>query len=142
MRNPSGLTALLLTAAGAGALLAARAATSRTRSFDFRGKVVLITGGSRGLGLVLARALSKQGARLALCARDAEDLEAVRQELDAFTVPCDLRSQTQVDSMVSQVIAHFGQIDVLINNAGVMTVGPMETMTIEDYREAMDGNFW
>ncbi|MEJ7606608.1 MAG: SDR family NAD(P)-dependent oxidoreductase [Bryobacteraceae bacterium] len=132
-----------MTAAGAGAILATRGGARRT--FEFRGSTVLITGGSRGLGLVLARQFAREGARLALCARNAGELAAAQQQLpgaDVLSVPCDVTDQAQVEAMVQQVKSHFGQIDVLINNAGIMTVGPMENMTIDDYREAMDTNFW
>jgi short-subunit dehydrogenase len=107
----------------------------------------LITGGSRGLGLVLARELAREGARLAICARDANDLERAREGLEdggatVLAVPCDVTDQDGVEEMVRTVRDHFGQIDVLINNAGVIEVGPMEVMTVEDYEEAMKTHFW
>jgi short-subunit dehydrogenase len=139
--------ALLIAAAGAGALVAARALVRRARRYDVRGRVVLITGGSRGLGLVLARELAREGARLAICARDAKDLERAREELEAggatvLAAPCDVTDQDRVEEMVRAVRDHFGQIDVLINNAGVIEVGPMEVMTVADYEEAMKTHFW
>jgi len=136
-----------LLAAGAAALLGARALSRRIREFSFRGKVVLITGGSRGLGLVISRELADQGARLALCARDAEELERARGELTArgaevLTVPCDVTDRAQVDSLVEAVRARYGQVDVLINNAGKIQVGPLEVQTLEDFEEAMRIHFW
>src|SRR5919199_460360 len=95
----------------------------RERIYDLNGKTVLITGGSRGLGLVMARQLIQQGVRLAICARDAAELERARVELEqsggeVLTVSCDVRDRFQVDQMVSTVHDRFGAIDILINNAG------------------------
>jgi NAD(P)-dependent dehydrogenase (short-subunit alcohol dehydrogenase family) len=142
-----GREALMLAAVGAGALLAGRALARRRRAFDMRGKVVLITGGSRGLGLVLARELAHEGARLAICARDPVELERARADIahqggDAIAVPCDVTDKSQVKELVEIVQGHFGRIDVLINNAGVIQVGPVEVMTLEDYEEAMRVHFW
>lgn len=138
---------LLLAAAGVGALLAARTVLKRRREYDFRGKAVLITGGSRGLGLVLARELARAGARLAICARDPKELERAQTELqrmgaDVIAVPCDVTDRAQVNEMVSVVRRHFGKIDVLVNNAGVIQVGPIEVTTLDDYEEAMKTHFW
>src|SRR5919199_1818935 len=138
---------LLLTTAAAGALLAARAVVRARRAYDVRGKTVLITGGSRGLGLLLARELARQGARLAICARDAAELEGARADLaargaDVLAVPCDMTERAQVEKLVNDVRAHFGRIDVLINNAGVIQVGPIDVMTLEDYEQAMRTHYW
>ena len=73
--------ALLAGAVGLGALVAARAALRRWRAYDLRGKSVLITGGSRGLGLVLAREFAAGGARVAICARDRGELERAQMDL-------------------------------------------------------------
>lgn len=137
--------ALLWTAAGAGALLFARAQAAG--SFNFKGKVALITGASRGLGLLLARNLVMQGATVAICARDPEDLDQARMDLQqrggtVHSSVCDLRDRNDVERMVAEVVAEFGRIDVLINNAGIITVGPLEEMTLDDFTDAMDSNFW
>jgi NAD(P)-dependent dehydrogenase (short-subunit alcohol dehydrogenase family) len=138
---------LLLAAAGAGALLAARALYRRLTEYDLRGKTALVTGGSRGLGLVLARELTREGARVALCARDAEELERAVADLrergaEAFAFPCDVTDRRQVAEMVDVVTDRFGRIDVLINNAGIIQVGPLGVMTLEDFERAMDVHFW
>jgi short-subunit dehydrogenase len=138
---------LMLLAAGGGALLAARALARRANLFSFRDRAVLITGGSRGLGLVMARLLAGEGARLAICARDEQELERAREDLaglgaSALAIRCDVTDRAQVEEMVSRVEDHFGQIDVLINNAGVIEVGPMDVMTVRDYEEAMSTHFW
>ena len=138
---------LLLAAAGAGALLAARALYRRLTEYDLRGKTVLVTGGSRGLGLVLARELAREGARVAICARDAEELERAVADLrgrgaEALAFPCDVTDRRQVREMVEVVTDRFGGIDVLVNNAGIIQVGPLEVMTLEDFERAMAVHFW
>lgn len=138
---------LLLAAAGAGAYFGLRALARAARAFDLRGRVVLITGGSRGLGLVMAREFAGRGARLALCARDPDELQQAVGELqrdgaDVIGVPCDVTRREEVERMVGAVRRHFGRVDVLVNNAGVIEVGPMEVMTLDDYEEAMRTHFW
>src|SRR5690348_2837808 len=137
----------LIAAGVAGGVLAARAALRARRLYDLRGKVVLITGGSRGLGLVLARAFAYSGARIAVCARDAGEIERARGDLAArgievFSVSCDLTERVGVERLVREVRAHYGHIDVLVNNAGLIQVGPMDTMTPADYEEALRIHFW
>jgi NAD(P)-dependent dehydrogenase (short-subunit alcohol dehydrogenase family) len=147
---------VLITAGSLGFFLAGRAAIRRWRAYDLQDKVVLITGGSRGLGLVLARQIVRQGAHVAICARDAAELARAREELEmerallelrpdegqVLTVPCDITDREQVQAMVDDVQQHFGRINVLINNAGMIQVGPVELMTLEDYAEAMRVHFW
>ncbi|MBD1395583.1 SDR family NAD(P)-dependent oxidoreductase [Pontibacter sp. JH31] len=133
--------------AGAGALLAARAINRKLNAYNFKDKVVLITGGARGLGFVMARQLAREGARLVLCSRDEIQLENALMELagngaDVMVVPCDVTQQAQVQAMVNQVQSSFGSIDVLINNAGIITAGPLEEMTVKDFEEAMETHFW
>ena len=138
---------LLFGAVAASALLAARAAVRARRAYDLRGKTALVTGGSRGLGLVLARELAREGARLVISARDAAELERARTDLagrgaDVLAIQCDVTDRTQVDDMVRAARERYGRIDVLINNAGVIQVAPVEEMTLEDYEEAMRTHFW
>ena len=139
--------ALLLAGAGVGALLGMRAALRKRREFDFSGRTVLITGGSRGLGLVLGRELARAGARLSICARDPQELERARADLasrgaDVLAFPCDVTDRAQVQEWVRLSEARFGDVDVLINNAGVIQVAPVELMTLADYEEAMRIHFW
>ncbi|WP_337175635.1 SDR family oxidoreductase [Paludisphaera sp.] len=139
--------ALAVAAIGAGAVAAARAFARNRRMIHLGGRVVLITGGSRGLGLVTAREFAAQGARVAICARDADELERARVDLasrgaDVAAFTCDVTDQAQVDRLVADVLARFGRLDVLVNIAGIIQVGPFEETTLEDYEEAMLTHFW
>jgi NAD(P)-dependent dehydrogenase (short-subunit alcohol dehydrogenase family) len=119
----------------------------RTRRFPLKDRVALITGGSRGLGLVLARHLCAAGGKVALIARDAEELGRAKADLarrggSVLTIQCDLLDREQIRSAVRQIIDRFGKIDILINNAGIIEVGPLEHMTREDFERAMQLHFW
>ncbi|MCU1233240.1 MAG: short-chain dehydrogenase/reductase [Candidatus Solibacter sp.] len=119
----------------------------RGQSIELRGKVVLITGGSRGLGIALARAFAQEGARLALCARSKEELAVAKQDLsergaEVITIPCDVTDRGQVEHLVEAAVGHYGRLDVLVNNAGVIHVGPIDAMTVEDFEVAMNTMFW
>jgi len=110
--------------------------------FSFAGRSVVISGGSRGLGLVLASRLASQGARLALLARDSDELQRAVEQLnaiggEALGVVCDVRRQQEVDAAIEKVVTQFGTIDVLINNAGVIQVGPLDHMTVKDFEDAL-----
>lgn len=118
----------------------------RRRRYQLTGKTVVITGGSRGLGLALARALLHRGAKVALLARNADALQRAYESLrgmgQVFVRPCDVRDEDQVTEAIADVRQQFGQIDVLVNNAGIITVGPMNAMTAEEFRESLDVFFW
>src|SRR6266568_7235986 len=119
----------------------------RTARYSLRDKVVVITGGSRGLGLVLARQICAAGGKVALIARDAEELGRAKADLArrggaVLTLQCDLLDTAQIRSAVRQIIDHFGKIDILINNAGIIEVGPLAHMTREDFERAMQLHFW
>ena len=114
---------------------------------ELRGKTVLITGGSRGLGLALAEEFAQFGAKIAICARDEQELARARQQLEDLgavvcAVPCDVTKPEEVDNLISSVTRHMGGIDVLVNNAGVISVGPILSQKLEDFQEAMDVMFW
>jgi len=125
----------------------ATALWSRRSKMDLKGKVVLITGGSRGLGLALARGFAVEGSRIALCARSEEELERAAQDLsklnaEVITIQCDVSDRAQAERAVKSTLDHFGQLDVLVNNAGKIQVGPIHTMTVDDFESAMDVMFW
>lgn len=115
--------------------------------YNFANKVVLITGGSRGLGLVLAREFAERGARIAICARDRDELQRAKEDLESrgaevFDAICDVREQGEIETLVSDVRSRFGPIDVLVNNAGVIQVGPLDAQTQTDFEDAMRVHFW
>ncbi|MBD2716205.1 SDR family oxidoreductase [Microvirga sp. STR05] len=137
-----------LAAAGAGALLAAATLWSNRRgSYNLSGRVVLITGGSRGLGLILARQAATEGAKVAICARDADELERARQDLtqegaEVMTLVRDLTNATEVRTLVAEVQQQLGPVDVLINNAGIISVGALDHMEVRDYEDSLKVHFW
>jgi NAD(P)-dependent dehydrogenase (short-subunit alcohol dehydrogenase family) len=139
---------LLQTTAGLVAGAAAFAAAWRHASrLNLQGRTALVTGGSRGLGLAIARELGRLGAHVVLAARDAVELDAAREDLEARGVSvsvltCDLADRGEGRRIVDQVIADRGRIDILINNAGVIKVGPLEHMQTADFEEAMEIHFW
>jgi NAD(P)-dependent dehydrogenase (short-subunit alcohol dehydrogenase family) len=166
-----------------GAWLVGSSLARQRRKLNFNSKVVVITGGSRGLGLEMARILAQEGARVAILARNEPELELVRAELEitsklvrvrnlagredmpsgsrltsitsvlngpalagarsfVLAIPCDVGQREQVESAIRQVVDTFGTVDVLINAAGIIQVAPLEHLTVEDYRDAMDVHFW
>ena len=141
-------TFLIGLAAAAAAVFASRRLARSRHAIDFAGRVVVITGGSRGLGLVMARQFASEGARLVLLARDAGELDRARRLLEeesgasVTTIRCDTRRRAEVRAAVAQIFEKFTAIDVLINNAGVIQVGPADHMGHEDYENAMATHFW
>lgn len=132
---------------GAGVLTALTTWNKSRRTFDFKNKVILITGGARGLGLVLAREFAAQGAKIAICSRSGEELARAREELssggaEVFDAVCDVRAQAEVERLIEDVCMRFGRIDVLVNNAGVIQVGPLELQTQKDFEDSMAVHFW
>jgi NAD(P)-dependent dehydrogenase (short-subunit alcohol dehydrogenase family) len=114
---------------------------------SFRGQTVVITGGSRGLGLEMARLWTAEGAKVALCARSEEELSRAEEELirrggEVFTQAVDVTQKDQVERFISDVAGRFGAIDVLVNNAGIIQTGPVDCMTLADYEAAMQTHFW
>lgn len=125
----------------------ARHAWRRLGSIDFFDRSVVIFGGSRGLGLVIARQLAAEGARLTLVARDADELRRAREDLDedgttALTIVCDVRNRHEVEHAITETVRRQGGIDVLINDAGIIDVGPLDHMRLEDFENMMATHFW
>jgi NAD(P)-dependent dehydrogenase (short-subunit alcohol dehydrogenase family) len=110
--------------------------------FELGGKVALVTGGSRGLGLQIALGLGEMGAKIAICARLSEELAHAAKLLaergvDTFTVVCDLSKPEQVPGLVDAVIERYGCIDILVNNAGTSWGAPAEKMPLEAWDKVM-----
>ena len=135
-----------ITAAAAAWLLLPRKRPNRSR------QVVVITGGSRGLGLALAHRFGHAGDQLVLNARNQTELEQARDMLmdqgsvqsagDVLLVAADLTDPGQAANLIDRAFQHFGRIDVLINNAGIIEVGPIENQPLEAFTRAMDTNFY
>jgi NAD(P)-dependent dehydrogenase (short-subunit alcohol dehydrogenase family) len=143
--SKSHLNNIQVLAAGAG--LSAYGIYQELIKYSLRDKVVLVTGGSRGLGLEISRALVAKGAKVVLCARSSDQLSKAKAELrnlggNVISFTADITDRNHVNGLIKKTIEHFGRLDVLINNAGTIQVGPMENMTIEDYEKAMQTNFW
>ncbi len=129
---------------GAG-VLAGRALLRRGERLT--GRVVLVTGGSRGLGLAMARVLGDHGARLVICARDPVELEEARADLEGrgaevLAVTADVTVAADIERLVARTRERFGGLDVLINNAGIIQVGPLEHLSRQDFERAMAVMFW
>jgi NAD(P)-dependent dehydrogenase (short-subunit alcohol dehydrogenase family) len=127
------------------ALLRRRARSRRRLALD--GRVALVTGGSRGLGLLIARELGRFGARVVIVARDDAELGRALVDLEsrgvtATAIVADIALASDATRIVDDVILRYGRLDILVNNAGVITVGPLEHMTVADFVEAMDVHFW
>jgi NAD(P)-dependent dehydrogenase (short-subunit alcohol dehydrogenase family) len=135
-------------AAGVAAAFVGSRILRERRAIDFGGRVVVITGGSRGLGLVMARQLAARGARLVLLARDDRELDRAKRLLEeehrgeVIAIRCDVRRKADVREAVAQILERCGAVDVLINNAGVIQVGPLEHMQHADFENAMATHFW
>jgi len=136
--NKNTQRALAVVGIGAGLALLLR----RKSNYDLHGKVALVTGGSRGLGLVLARQLGEQGVRVAIIARDGSVLADAERDLrergvDVLAFPADVRNQEEATSAIERVVNHYGRIDILINNAGVIAVSPLDHLTVADFEDAI-----
>ncbi|MGH9466110.1 MAG: SDR family NAD(P)-dependent oxidoreductase [Terriglobales bacterium] len=141
----------LLGAGAAAAVLAGSwGAWHRRHAVNWDGKVVLISGSSRGLGFAIAREFVAAGARVAICARDPLALDRAalrlqqysRSQGGVFAYACDLREAGAAEAVVAAVREHWGPVDALIHNAGVIQLGPWEQMSEADFQEAMDIHFW
>jgi short-subunit dehydrogenase len=122
----------------AGAILTARRAQD-----DLHGEVAVVTGASRGLGLLLARELAGQGCPLVICARDAAELERAADELRAAgaevtTVACDVTDEATPQLLIDTAVQRYGRLDILVSNAGVIQVGPVQAAQIGHYEMAMN----
>src|SRR5690606_39029521 len=115
----------------------------RTRVFDLTGMTALVTGASGGIGSSIARALARQGARLALSGSNSSKLRSFREELneefghDHVEITCDLSNTTQVEELVPAAIDTFGQLDILVNNAGITRDNLVMRMKDEEWEQVI-----
>lgn len=110
-----------------------------------QGKGAVITGGGRGIGLAVAAALANRGAALVLAARTRSEIEAVAADLReaghrAWAVPCDVGSESSVEELAAAAEAHLGQIDVLVNNAGIAPAAPLARLQLEEWERVLRVN--
>lgn len=122
-------------------------ALRRARRYRLRGRTALVTGGSRGLGLLLARELGARGCRVAVCARDGDELRRAATDLrtlgvETHPITCDLRDRDQVRDMVAEAVDRFGGLDVVVNNAGTIHSAPLDSLGEAEFDEAMRIMFW
>ncbi len=113
--------------------------------FDLKGKAALVTGASKGLGEAMALGLSKAGAKVAICARNQEDLRRVQKRIEekggeALIARADVLQTQSIREMVSRVLDHFGQIDILVNNAGIILRKPLLDWSEEEWDRVLDTN--
>jgi short-subunit dehydrogenase len=144
------IAALAGTAAIVGGAVAARALRKRREQAAARGlhgQVAAITGGSRGLGLLLARELARHGCKLAICARDQRELDRAERDLrgrgaEVVTVVCDVADRRQAEGFVATVTERYGRVDLLVNNAGIIQVGPVRSLDAASFEDAMGVMFF
>ena len=111
--------------------------------FGLEGKVVLVTGGSKGIGLACASAFAAEGARIAICSRSRDNVERACAELkDAFGFAADLADASAAGKMIDAVEDRLGPVDVLVNSAGAAKRTPPDDLTPAVWREAFDAKFF
>lgn len=112
--------------------------------FNLEGKVAVVTGASRGIGLAIAEALSKQGMRLVLAARSKESLDQLAEKLpgESLVQVVDLRMSHTPDTIIAAAAAHFGQVDLLVNNAGATKRGDFLSLPDDDWADGFALKFF
>jgi NAD(P)-dependent dehydrogenase (short-subunit alcohol dehydrogenase family) len=116
------------------------------KQFELHDRVAIVTGGSKGLGKAMAAGLASAGANLVLVSRNQAEVEAAADEISrdygvqALGIQADVTSEEQVEGVVDTCIEKFGKIDILINNAGVNIRGPIDELSLEEFKQVMDIN--
>jgi len=110
--------------------------------FRLDDRVAIVTGGNRGLGKEMAAALVEAGAKVAVVSRKAEEAQAAADAYGGLArgYGCDVTQPDQVKALVTQVVADFGKVDVLVNNAGINIRGAIEDLSLEEFRQVQDTN--
>jgi NAD(P)-dependent dehydrogenase (short-subunit alcohol dehydrogenase family) len=117
-------------------------------NLEISGKVVIVTGGSSGIGLESARKFAEEGCNVVICSRSVEKLEAAVEEIQKSTgvritaIQVDVTKKQDLDNLVNTVKARFGSVDILINNAGTGTYKPFLEVSDEELKYGMDINFF
>jgi 3-oxoacyl-[acyl-carrier protein] reductase len=111
----------------------------------FKDRVVIVTGGARGIGRAIALSFVREGAKVALIDVNKEKLEVLKNEIGkekgkVIAIPCDITKSSDVKEMVDQVRKGFSRIDILVNNAGIIRRGTIETVTEEDWDRVIEVN--
>ncbi len=149
-RSPVRYTSALIVSGLAGSLIGGywlmRYLQPRHSPLMLNGAVVVITGASSGIGRAYAVAMARRGARLTLVGRNVERLESLRLAIepyaaDVLIIPADITTELGRAMIIDGTLAHYGQIDMLINNAGVFMGGPLETAAIDELLNMIDVNF-
>jgi short-subunit dehydrogenase len=140
-------TTYLTTALGLASAYGIYSYIKKITEYRLEGKTVLITGGSRGLGYVLAKLCAEEKCNVVICSRNEEELRNAKESLEGrytkvTSIRCDVTKREEVVNMIKQVNFLFEGVDVLINNAGIIQVGPFENMTVKDFEDAMNIHFW
>jgi len=137
---------LALTAIGTAAAVAG-ARRLFARETDLFGAVAIVTGGSRGLGFLIARELAREGCVLAICARDPDELERARLDLErrgaeVIAIRCDVADPVACANLVAETERRLGPLDILVNNASIIQVAPIDSLGVKDFQQALAVNFW
>lgn len=138
---------LLLSSLGILAAYSAYAVIRKINEFKLEGKTVLITGSSHGLGYVLAKVFLEEKCNVIICGRDEKLLDLSYKNLlgksnNVTAFKCDVTKRDEVKNLVNKAIEVYGSVDVLVNNAGIIHVGPFENMSVQDFEDAMKVHFW
>ena len=107
--------------------------------FSVDGKVAVVTGGSRGIGLMIARGLVAAGAQVVISSRKADACDAAAEEIGAVSVPADLSGREGVEQLAGAVAGRFDRVDVLVNNAGAAWGAPLEEFPDSGWHKVMKG---
>lgn len=113
--------------------------------FDLKGKVAIVTGGGRGIGLKMAEGLAEVGANIVLCSRKIENCQKAAQDLSKLGVKtlamaCDVRSSAEIQGVVDKTLKEFGRLDILVNNSGITRGGSAEDYSLEGWEKVMSTN--
>ncbi|QDT04327.1 2-dehydro-3-deoxy-D-gluconate 5-dehydrogenase [Rubripirellula lacrimiformis] len=116
------------------------------KQFDLTGRAAVITGGSKGLGFAMAAGLASAGCRIAVVSRHADEAESAADQIrkdfsvDAIAFETDVTDEPAVELMIQQAVDYFGRLDILVNNAGINVRGPINELSLDDFRRVQQVN--